>query len=65
MALDDPKPAANIRRYLRMSVPRGPVARPLIQPGGATVLLNNCGHRPPFEKPAEWTAQLLAFPQGY
>ena len=27
-------------------------------------LLNNCGHRPPFEKPAEWTAQVLAFPKG-
>ena len=25
------------------------------------VLLNNCGHWPPFEKPAEWTAQVLAF----
>jgi pimeloyl-ACP methyl ester carboxylesterase len=23
------------------------------------VLLNNCGHWPPFEKPAEWTAQVL------
>jgi len=29
------------------------------------VLLNNCGHRPPFEKPAEWTAQVLAFLKGY
>jgi 2-hydroxy-6-oxonona-2,4-dienedioate hydrolase len=29
------------------------------------VLLNNCGHWPPFEKPAEWTAQVLAFLQGY
>ena len=27
------------------------------------VLLNNCGHWPPFEKPAEWTAQVLAFLQ--
>ena len=25
------------------------------------VLLNNCGHWPPFEKPAEWTAHVLAF----
>jgi pimeloyl-ACP methyl ester carboxylesterase len=25
------------------------------------VLLNNCRHRPPFEKPAEWAAQVLAF----
>jgi pimeloyl-ACP methyl ester carboxylesterase len=25
------------------------------------VLLNNCGHWPPFEKPAEWAAQVLAF----
>ena len=29
------------------------------------VLLNNCGHWPPFEKPKEWTAQVLAFLQGY
>jgi len=29
------------------------------------VLLNNCGHWPPFEKPAEWTAQVLAFLQRY
>jgi pimeloyl-ACP methyl ester carboxylesterase len=28
------------------------------------VLLNNCGHWPPFEKPAEWTARVLAFPHG-
>jgi len=25
------------------------------------VLLNNCGHWPPFEKPAEWAAQVFAF----
>ena len=25
------------------------------------LLLNNCGHWPPFEKPAEWAAQDLAF----
>ena len=29
------------------------------------VLLNNCGHWPPFEKPAEWSAQVLQFLQGY
>jgi 2-hydroxy-6-oxonona-2,4-dienedioate hydrolase len=29
------------------------------------VLLNNCGHWPPFEKPAEWTARVLAFLKGY
>jgi 2-hydroxy-6-oxonona-2,4-dienedioate hydrolase len=29
------------------------------------VLLNDCGHWPPFEKPAEWTAQVLALLQGY
>ena len=29
------------------------------------VLLNNCGHWPPFEKPADWTAQVLAFLKGY
>ncbi len=29
------------------------------------VLLNNRGHWPPFEKPAEWTAQVLAFLRGY
>jgi hypothetical protein len=29
------------------------------------VLLNNCGHWPPFEKPAEWTAQFLALLKGY
>jgi len=29
------------------------------------VLLNNCGHWPPFEEPAEWTAQVLAFLKGY
>ena len=29
------------------------------------VLLNNCGHWAPFEKPVEWTAHLLAFLQRY
>ncbi len=29
------------------------------------VLFNNCGHWPPFEKPAEWGAQVLAFLRGY
>jgi pimeloyl-ACP methyl ester carboxylesterase len=29
------------------------------------VLLNNCGHWPPFEKPEEWTAHVLAFLVGY
>ena len=29
------------------------------------VLLNNCGQWPPFEKPAEWAAQVLAFLRGY
>jgi 2-hydroxy-6-oxonona-2,4-dienedioate hydrolase len=29
------------------------------------VLLNNCGRWPPFEKRAEWTAQVLAFLKGY
>ena len=29
------------------------------------VLLNNCGHWPPFEKPAEYTAQVLTFLKGY
>jgi 2-hydroxy-6-oxonona-2,4-dienedioate hydrolase len=29
------------------------------------VLLNNCGHWAPFEKSAEWTAQVLAFLRGY
>jgi 2-hydroxy-6-oxonona-2,4-dienedioate hydrolase len=29
------------------------------------MLLNNCGHWPPFEKPAEWTAQVLVFLKGY
>jgi pimeloyl-ACP methyl ester carboxylesterase len=28
------------------------------------VLLNNCGHWPPFEKPAKSTAQVLAFLRG-
>jgi len=28
-------------------------------------LLNNCGHCSPFEQPAEWTAQVLAFLKGY
>jgi glutathione S-transferase len=28
------------------------------------VLLNNCGHWPPFEKPAERAAQVLAFLRG-
>jgi len=28
------------------------------------VLLNNCGHWPPFEKPAEWSAQPLALLRG-
>ena len=29
------------------------------------VLLNECGHWPPFEKPAEYTAHVLAFLKGY
>jgi pimeloyl-ACP methyl ester carboxylesterase len=29
------------------------------------VLLNNCGHWAPFEKPAEWAAHVLAFLRGY
>ena len=29
------------------------------------VLLNNCGHWAPFEKPAEWTAHVLTFLRGY
>ena len=29
------------------------------------VLLNNCGHWPPFEKPEEYTAHVLAFLKGY
>jgi pimeloyl-ACP methyl ester carboxylesterase len=29
------------------------------------VLFNNCGHWPPFEKPEEYTAQVLHFLQGY
>jgi 2-hydroxy-6-oxonona-2,4-dienedioate hydrolase len=29
------------------------------------LLLLNCGHWPPFEKPAEWSAQVLAFLHGY
>jgi pimeloyl-ACP methyl ester carboxylesterase len=29
------------------------------------VLLNNRGRRPPFEKPAEWTTQILAFLWSY
>jgi pimeloyl-ACP methyl ester carboxylesterase len=34
-------------------------------PDSRLVLLNNCGHWPPFEKPAEWAAQVLAFLHGY
>jgi 2-hydroxy-6-oxonona-2,4-dienedioate hydrolase len=29
------------------------------------LLLNHCGHWPPFEKPSESTALVLAFIQGY
>lgn len=29
------------------------------------VLLNNCGHWAPFEKPAEWAAHVLTFLRGY
>jgi len=29
------------------------------------ILLNSCGHWPPFEKPADWTAPVLAFLRGY
>jgi pimeloyl-ACP methyl ester carboxylesterase len=29
------------------------------------VLLNNCWHWPPVEKPAAWAAQVLAFLRGY
>ena len=29
------------------------------------VLLNNYGRWPPFENPAEWTSQVLAFLMGY
>jgi pimeloyl-ACP methyl ester carboxylesterase len=25
----------------------------------------DCGHWPPFEKPSEWTAQVLTFLNGY
>jgi pimeloyl-ACP methyl ester carboxylesterase len=32
---------------------------------GGTSWCLSCGHWPPFEKPAEWTAQVLAFPRGY
>jgi pimeloyl-ACP methyl ester carboxylesterase len=39
--------------------------RDLLDPGGRLVLLNNCGHWLPFEKPAEWTAQVLALLKGY
>jgi pimeloyl-ACP methyl ester carboxylesterase len=28
------------------------------------IAILNCGHLPPFEKPAEWTAQVLAFLKG-
>jgi len=47
----------------------------LTEPSGASVFtfdvsivlvpLNNCSHWPPFEKPADWTAQVLAFLKGY
>jgi pimeloyl-ACP methyl ester carboxylesterase len=29
------------------------------------VLLNNGRHSPPFQKPAEWAAQVVAFLRGY
>jgi pimeloyl-ACP methyl ester carboxylesterase len=29
------------------------------------VLFNNCGHWQRFEKPAEWTAQVVALLKGY
>ena len=29
------------------------------------VLLKICGHWPPFDKPVEWAAQVLAFLEGY
>jgi len=29
------------------------------------VLLNDCGHWAPFEKPAEYTAHVLGFLKGY
>ena len=29
------------------------------------VLLNNCGHWPPFENPAAWAVQVVAFLRGY
>jgi hypothetical protein len=29
------------------------------------MLLNSCGRWPPFEKPAEWAARVLAFLRGY
>ena len=28
-------------------------------------LPNNCGRWPPFQKPAEWTAQIFALVNGY
>ena len=29
------------------------------------VLLNDCGHWPPFEKPAEYATHVLGFLRGY
>jgi pimeloyl-ACP methyl ester carboxylesterase len=29
------------------------------------VLLNNCGHWPPYERPEEWTAHVFSFLRGY
>ena len=29
------------------------------------LLLNDCGHWPPFKKPVEWAAQVLAFLRDY
>jgi pimeloyl-ACP methyl ester carboxylesterase len=40
-------------------------AHPGARPASRLVPLNNCGHWPPFEKPAEWTAQVLEFLRGY
>ena len=33
--------------------------------GSRLVLLNDSGHCPPFEKPAEWAAPVLEFLRGY
>lgn len=52
-------------RYDRMCVFEIGIAALNNLPDSRLVLLNNCGHWPPYEKPAEYTAHALNFLRGW